>query len=143
MRILILELPSHDDIASSTHEVVTKQSNAYGLHDMLGNVWEWVADGFDENYYRNSPAADPPGPASGQHRVRLGGSFDNFAGHSCHLPFRLPTHPLRLRRVPLCLGMIPIPNLLAHSLRRAAPPIKELKPERDGQNCYANIEQSV
>ena len=42
--------------------------NAYGLHDMHdmhGNVWEWVADRYDESYYARSPVDDPQGPEVG------------------------------------------------------------------------------
>ena len=47
--------------------------NAWGLYDMHGNVWEWVADRFGP--YPNHPEADPTGAASGETRVRRGGSW--------------------------------------------------------------------
>ena len=53
----------------------------YGAYDMLGNVWEWVSDWFDENYYRNSPARNPQGPASGDQAVRRSGGWATLAFH--------------------------------------------------------------
>ena len=55
--------------------VATRQANAWGLHDMLGNAWEWVADRYDPEAYAGTPEVDPVGPAAGDKRVRRGGSY--------------------------------------------------------------------
>jgi formylglycine-generating enzyme required for sulfatase activity/DNA-directed RNA polymerase subunit RPC12/RpoP len=69
-----------DENGNNMHEVGQKRPNAFGLYDMLGNVWEWVNDccGENENYYQNSPSQDPTGPASGTERVLRGGSWFDF-----------------------------------------------------------------
>jgi formylglycine-generating enzyme required for sulfatase activity len=61
-----------------THPVGLKQANAWGLHDMYGNVWEWCQDLYAETYYGKSLESDPQGPGSGEFRVRRGGSWYNF-----------------------------------------------------------------
>ncbi|EJE51467.1 hypothetical protein PMI14_03869 [Acidovorax sp. CF316] len=53
--------------------------NAFGLQDMLGNAWEWVADWHGDSYYAESPAVDPGGPADGSVRVRRGGSWHTWS----------------------------------------------------------------
>ncbi len=52
--------------------------NAWGLHDMHGNVWEWVSDWHADDYYAKSPGLDPQGPSDGHVRVRRGGSWHTW-----------------------------------------------------------------
>jgi uncharacterized protein (TIGR02996 family) len=56
--------------------------NAFGVHDMHGNLWEWCSDWFDEGYYRSSPRQDPAGPEQGASHVLRGGSWDSY-GRRC------------------------------------------------------------
>ncbi len=63
---------------NNTHPVGTKRPNAFGLYDVLGNVWEWVNDWYDPGYYQNSPPQNPPGPPNAQLRVIRGGSWNDF-----------------------------------------------------------------
>jgi len=77
---------------NNMHEVGQKRANEFWLFDMLGNVWEWVNDWYDQSYYQNGPPRDPTGPASGKKRVLRGGSW-NYDSRNVRVSLRVWDNP--------------------------------------------------
>ena len=115
-----------------THPVGRKAPNAWGLHDMLGNVWEWVGDWKGD--YPGGTVTDPSGPRSGSHRVHRGGSW-NYIARVCRSAYRIRFSPgfrlhdlgFRLLRKIITLGTITLLPLAGAKRQEAGG-----KPRRQG-----------
>ena len=65
-------------------------ANAWGLHDMHGNVWQWCQDWYGD--YPQKKVVDPQGPEKGEGRVLRGGSWNLYPEY-CRSAFRLRSEP--------------------------------------------------
>jgi formylglycine-generating enzyme required for sulfatase activity len=74
------------------HIVKQLKPNSWGLYDMHGNVWEWVADW--HGAYLEAPVGDPTGPKTGSSRVLRGGAFD-YEADGARSAFRADNGPNR------------------------------------------------
>jgi formylglycine-generating enzyme required for sulfatase activity len=68
-----------DNSTAQTHAVGKTKPNQFGVYDMMGNVWEWVADWYDAAYPRGKQI-NPTGVTKGDYKVVRGGAFDSSAG---------------------------------------------------------------
>ena len=88
----------YDYDVQGTQIVGKKLPNAFGLHDMSGNVWEWVGDAWEDSTYKNrerDPSIDPVEKGdSSSYRVLRGGSFDD-SDHDVRCAYRLRLSPSR------------------------------------------------
>lgn len=110
----------------TTHPVGKKAANAWGFHDLLGNVYEWTGDWLAA--YPVGRVVDPRGPSRGSARVGRGGSWDSFA-RNCRAAFRF-------RNVPSVRGS-DLGFRLARgqsALQPKRPEPKDLRPGRRGES---------
>jgi formylglycine-generating enzyme required for sulfatase activity len=77
----------YDNAGYQKHPVGQKKANELGIFDMSGNVWEWCEDGYDEDYYKNSPSKNPKGSSSGSYRVDRGGGWFSDSKY-CRVAYR-------------------------------------------------------
>ncbi len=65
-----------DDGFENLAPVETLRPNAWGLHEMHGNVWEWVFDGYDSEFYSSKNVVNPVNTAASEYQALRGGAFD-------------------------------------------------------------------
>lgn len=58
-------------------DALPRGASPFNIYGLAGSMWEWTADWYDENYYQESPAENPPGPVAGITKVIRGGAWPN------------------------------------------------------------------
>jgi formylglycine-generating enzyme required for sulfatase activity len=82
-----------DNSSDKIHPVGTKKSNAFGLYDMSGNVWEWCWNWHTSSYVTGTEGdSDPTGASSGSYRVYRGGSWCGNSDY-CAVSYRISYFP--------------------------------------------------
>ncbi len=90
-----------------------KKPNAWGLYDMLGNVWEWCADHYDK--LPGGETVDPQGPSTGSHRVWRGGSYSYDTAANCRAAARTASLPsMRVSDLGFRVALCPVREPAVH-----------------------------
>ena len=79
--------------ARGTAAVGTYPPNAFDIHDMAGNVWEWVSDWYSPTYYARAQYINPQGPDNGPMRIVRGGAWVNTDGRYLRCAYRHKVPP--------------------------------------------------
>ena len=95
------------DNSLRTHPVGLKLPNAWGLHDMYGNVWEWCMDWYSSSYPGGS-VNDPKGATRARGRVFRGGSW-SYNAVSCRSAYRSRSNPtIRINSIGFRVVLAPV-----------------------------------